>query len=52
MRGCDSYSQFLVAIEFNARNPHVDWTPLVAPPLLLSLLMSEKVRLEQSPFKQ
>ena len=46
MHGCDCYRQLtdLVAVEFNACDAHVDWAPLVAPPLLLSLLVSKQVR--------
>ena len=46
MHGCDCYRQLtdLVAVEFNACDAHVDRPPLVAPPLLLSLLVSKRVR--------
>ena len=46
MHGCNCYQQLndLVAIEFNACDAHVDWSPLVASPFLLGLLVSKRVR--------
>ena len=42
--GVIANANYLVAIEFNACNAHVDWPPLVASPFLLGLLVSERVR--------
>ena len=43
-RRMDVILNYLVAIEFNACDAHVDWSPLVASPFLLRLLVSKRVR--------